>query len=488
MQVALSIVIFAVVFPTIQSKVNNIPSILGGTWSGNVTASPFGPWNPEADYNYSADFLYISSPDSEGNVYFKHPFVSQLFRIQGTNMQYCFANGTDTAPFMVNNVTDHSVQFCWRGDRLPSQAANCSTCDCADWSLTLNDDGSLSSKFQMSPPALHMDLILERVGEFVPEAALLVDGWPCEFENHTGAPTTETLATGNAIPASKMIHPAPKCSFSSVTKKTKGCPFSSKGKNMPMGSKCPFSSSRKGDSAHIDSQPSVGREADEPPKERPMEEGPYGSRNRSYSDCLILNSLYDVRFEYTAAEMPCTPCDVTWKFSMLTPGTSETEYIALGFKGEYEAYREDIGGDDPDYWGMSTSDAFSTQLSDRIILGYISENRTRCVRQMKADAYVGSIVDVEADGFIRDARVTKIGRRVILRFTTSYDAGVPSLYNLNWREFGTLGIQRVMYGAGPVDGDGGCSASLGYHDGVRASIGLAFPGLGQECTLKEVKV
>ena len=117
-----------------------IPPQMMGVWEGNVTHSPLGP------HDIGGPYMSISEPDAHGNVYMRHPKEAQLFRVSGSVAQYCFAydtpnrpvTGADTAPFELHHHDNKSLMFCWRGPRLPSHRSNCTGCDCAQWTLTLN--------------------------------------------------------------------------------------------------------------------------------------------------------------------------------------------------------------------------------------------------------------------------------------------------------------------------------------------------------------
>merc|ERR1712046_65720 len=93
------------------------------------------------------------------------------------------------------------------------------------------------------------------------------------------------------------------------------------------------------------------------------------------------------------------------------------QYISVGFKEQYAAYYGwDRVRDIAEYWGMATSPSVNnTDLAGRILVAYGAGNQSStgsrgsgCVRHMKADAYVGSIVDTLDDGVIRNASVTVV--------------------------------------------------------------------------------
>ena len=50
---------------------------------------------------------------------------------------------------------------------------------------------------------------------------------------------------------------------------------------------------------------------------------------------------FNLTFEYRASELPCEPCDVHFSISMDVEAEAATsQYIAIGFKEPYAAYRE----------------------------------------------------------------------------------------------------------------------------------------------------
>ena len=140
-----------------------VPHAMMGVWKGNVTYSPLGPQLLDSDpYNHS-NHMAISKPDRKGKVYIRHLREDQLYVVNGDIAQYCFAydnpdstvTGSDTAPFYLASYDNQSLQFCWRGERLPSHKANCTGCDCAQWSLKLGGadrSNSTPASCQTNPP------------------------------------------------------------------------------------------------------------------------------------------------------------------------------------------------------------------------------------------------------------------------------------------------------------------------------------------------
>lgn len=95
---------------------------------------------------------------------------------------------------------------------------------------------------------------------------------------------------------------------------------------------------------------------------------------------------------------------------------------------------------------------------------------------MRADAYVGSVVDVHPDGLISSAQASSAQGRTNLVFTAKVHLGKNAL-DMNWQK-GGFGNLRVMWATGPVDGDGSCAAPIGFHSGNRALASLNFPSYG----------
>jgi hypothetical protein len=174
------------------------------------------------------------------------------------------------------------------------------------------------------------------------------------------------------------------------------------------------------------------------------------------------------------------PCDVAFA---VTADTLDTEYIAIGFKGTAAEYTEaPMIPELPDYWGMSTSDAYSNvthPLGGRIILAHVNSNRQSCLRQMHADAYAGPPTDVQPDGVIRDTVVSRTGGQTTFKFTVSMNAGHDA-EDIYWNGHGFFGRLRVMWAIGSVGHDG-CAAPVAYHGAARGLTHLNFPGAFSAC-------
>jgi len=460
-------VLLGLVASLVAAGSTNIPPMMGrqgamgkmrGTWRGNVTHSPLGPQDIPTPY------MSISEPDVHGNTYMRHLTEAQLFRVSGSGVaQYCFSydtpdkpvTGSDEAPFELRHQDNLTVQFCWRGPRLPSHRRNCTGCDCAQWTLTLSEDSqTLRSQFQQSPPAIHMQIELQRTTAKTPTAAEVKQGWDCQLSNYTGFPNH--TATHSSPSTTKAVNNPKKPSRSL-------CPFKQQG---------PTIETRT-------AVESINRTAGGP------------TRN-----CLIIGSpivgpdrakINFVQLEYTAEVIPCWPCRVSFQLLMSTPQNGS--YISIGFKERYAAYYGfDKIREYDDYWGMSTSDQNRTELGGRIVTGHFAPSGRACVRHMVADAYVGSVADVPDDGRIFNTSLSSfpnpvLGSLTMLSFTAKLYAGKTE-DDLKYQNR-MFGEQRIMWARGAmgtaIEGADECSVGLNYHDGHRGLASLNFPGNGQPC-------
>jgi hypothetical protein len=188
--------------------------------------------------------------------------------------------------------------------------------------------------------------------------------------------------------------------------------------------------------------------------------------------------IADIYLEYVAStdsSEACMPCDVTFTLSIPT-AVATGYYVAIGFKGDYAAYYNwTLTGDIPKYWGMQTDDSHNiSELSGRIIVGYLDRTGKSCLRQIRADAYVGSLVDLPPDRLVQMAETTHSQGRTNLLFTTKVHLG-KNVTDMYWQK-GSFGKLRMMWATGPVGGDGSCVAPIGFHNGDRALASLNFPG------------
>eukprot|EP00929_Paragymnodinium_shiwhaense_P073329 TRINITY_DN37336_c0_g1_i1.p1 TRINITY_DN37336_c0_g1~~TRINITY_DN37336_c0_g1_i1.p1 ORF type:complete len:501 (-),score=36.88 TRINITY_DN37336_c0_g1_i1:328-1665(-) len=414
-----------------------VPAGMRGIWAGNVTVSPLGPMDSTLSFG---QFLTVSEPDEEGNVFLLHPMVDQLMRVQGTLMQYCFGyenpRGAEEAPFVVAPAdSENELKFCWRGERLPSHPTGCSGCQCAQWILRLNGD-TLHSEMQMPPPVIHMQLDLTRSGP-APSAEQAFNSTrakiPCQFDNFTGNPLRGSYR--------ELKQPRTSCS---------------------------------------DRRPAIVQER--PPAlssyRTALQETVQGA---GVGDCVLLNRKHNVRFRYRASQVLCMPCKVTFEISVDTPATSTgTPYLAAALKGRNLAYQEGAA-EEPNYWGMAASGVTlnTTNLSSRIVLGYVG--KSSCLRQLEAPTFVGSVVDVPDDGLIQDAVVTRKGGRTTIEWTATVFAGSTDK-DWDWRRpTGIIANVQVMWAIGSVGDDAGCQAPVQYHGSLRSLANVGFPLGRGEC-------
>lgn len=202
--------------------------------------------------------------------------------------------------------------------------------------------------------------------------------WDCRFDNYTGFPNH----THSGVDEKKERPPPARAS----------CPFSTPDAIAALGTKLSADRAAPATVARADASGAV--------------------RN-----CLIVNHGAPSQLEYVADKMPCWPCNVTFTFAVPTP-ESDT-YIALGFKEVYAAYYGfDKIQDVSHYWGMSTShSANQTELSGRIVVGYVDGAGNGCARNMRAEAYVGSLVDAEEDTLIQNMGLATASGYTILSFS-----------------------------------------------------------------------
>jgi len=369
---------------------------------------------------------------------------SQVFFAKGFLMQYCFAVIKDaqhsikaTAPFQLHAATSTSVEFCWRGPRLPNHAANCTGCSCAKLMMNLAAEGNLHITFLESPPAVHFQTELSRIGAAPgPQHFFnLLGGINCDFENRTG-----------------FLAPEPQ----SVSKSR--------------GHLCPVS----GGQAHA--KVLKGMQVQQRSDDTLKSIGPVQVQH-----CINLNGgvnktlwTADLRLQYSVPQIPCMPCNVSFSFSAVV---APDQYIAIGFKERFEFYTDDIP-DQPNYFGMSSSDftpvmAETTEqfpLRGRIMAGYASSSDS-CAREMREDAYVGPPVDTAGSFSAKSAK--RSGNRTVLRFTAQLSLPWQSGAELSPTAKGKMGAERVMWAIGNAE-SGDCSANLSYHGSLRGLSSLIW--------------
>lgn len=337
------------------------------------------------------------------------------------------------------NDASTTVDFCWRGPRLPTHKADCTGCECAHWQLKLGTDGkTMKSIFWMSYPVIHLEVELTKTDTIV-STEEVVDGWQCKFENRTGTPKSKDL-----------IH---------------------------HGNDCPYLKfqSKKVAESSSSSLP----DTDKPAKKF----------------CLSVSSrdiVHDAQLEYTVPHVPCMPCNVSFTFSVLT---DEDDYVALGFRGSVYSYSDwndqtakanRTDGGYPDYLGMATSPNWESiygpqPINGRIALGYVNKGKGY-LREMEATHYVGPPSDIQdEESLLKDTSVEYADGRTVIHFTAEMFAGQTG-EDINWNPSApfstTMARLRIMWATGSIHGDG-IAASVGFHDSARAISPIGFPGYNE---------
>jgi len=337
----------------------------------------------------------------------------------------------------VNSTSDKDVTFCWRtGLRgMPTQAANCSGCDCARIHISLSDYSTLHFQFWMSEPVPHADLTLVR---------------------HTYEPSfAEAILT-------TMLFPYQQCRF-----------VDHYGPNMPgepdlrpkrSAWKLPGGCARAG-SLLAKQKPAIARLVDDTTALASPNSNAGGQCHQLNGLNHLLDNVAkersepvmnvpDVKLQFKVPKLPCNPCDVSYSVSAKI---NEDEYIALGFKGQSWEHEFPYPPENarPCYFGMCV-DSWDNFTSDRIALGYASSSGGGCVREMISKDIVGSPVDVDYK-ILSKTSVERAGDRTVVRFTVSQHWPNKTLTPM------PDGVFRVMWAIGKVSGGSGCAADIGYH-------------------------
>eukprot|EP00931_Biecheleriopsis_adriatica_P048072 TRINITY_DN27764_c0_g1_i1.p1 TRINITY_DN27764_c0_g1~~TRINITY_DN27764_c0_g1_i1.p1 ORF type:complete len:444 (-),score=45.57 TRINITY_DN27764_c0_g1_i1:204-1535(-) len=395
-----------------------IPASMLGTWSGNMTQSVFGPLSentPRPDPTMPfprVGTVEISSPDASDNFFMRQLWGNQLFRIQHGLMQYCFDNDQE----MYRKEAPFMLE-----SNSSDEVKFC-------WRGTrlpthkANCTGCDCAQWNLKIDSAG---VLHSVFMMSPPAVHL----RMDLVRRGPPPPPEQVASGWT------------CRFDNHT----GVPPQQRHQQLRMHSRALL---------------------------QPRDRFAAAARNSSQlAHCVTLNLHHRARLEYVASTIPCMPCDVNFSISAKT---LQNQYVAIGFKGLASEYKEEVP-DQPDYWGMSTSDAaigYQTPLGGRIVLGYSSNTSQACVGEMRANAFVGSVTHVPSDGVIRNLAVTRAGGDTKVKFTVSMNAGT-SAEDLDWRGTG-FGMRRVMWAIGDVP-QGGCQAQPVYHGAARGLAHLNFP-------------
>jgi len=164
----------------------------------------------------------------------------------------------------------------------------------------------------------------------------------------------------------------------------------------------------------------------------------------------------------------------------------EDQYVAVGFKGMAYRYYEvflKMHPERPNYFGMSVDALDEDMTSSVIVLGY-AQTGTGCVREMKANSYVGSVVDVTGNPHLFHQSVERTNGRTIISFTIEQHVGnttdqIAKFFGTEWRSELNLDSARLMWAIGKVSMAGGamqdsCQAHVQYHNAFRGVSPLAW--------------
>jgi rubredoxin len=190
----------------------------------------------------------------------------------------------------------------------------------------------------------------------------------------------------------------------------------------------------------------------------------------------------DVRLEYTVPSAPCWPCNVSYSVSA---AIEEDQYVAVGFKGM--AYRDpgSLEHERPGYFGMATDEIDDARTGRAIVLGYARPEGS-CVREMKAENYVGTPVDVDGNPSLHDASVERVNGRTVVSFVVEQHVGqkagdVTAFFS------GEQVSARVMWAIGGVESAPPaksfvCAVCSHVYDAEADGGGVAFEDLPETWT------
>merc|ERR1712070_667958 len=119
-----------------------------------------------------------------------------------------------------------------------------------------------------------------------------------------------------------------------------------------------------------------------------------------------------------------------------------------------------LGVSRPNYFGMSTDEVDDERTSGVIVLGYAGSAGS-CVREMKAEDYVGTPQDVQVNPHLFDESVERVNGRTVIRFTIEQRVGrndteISAFFNAD-----NLSA-RSMWAIGGLDG-ADCEAQVQFH-------------------------
>lgn len=383
-----------------------LPDAFLGTWSPVKTQSTVHAILGPVDVPH----LTMAKDESNGD-FWMSVIQGQVFRTRDDVMQYCFAH-VATSPFAVDTVEDNLIRYCYKtGDRMASHKvlANGSLatgCDAAKIDLELRDDGLLELSFYMSPPVLHASALYERTGDPPAISYYILSnfGGPCDPLN-PGPPTAGLL---DASPCPILNHKRQQAKQTSPAVADKdgiAC------RQYASGSMIPTDAAEK----------------------------------------------VDVRLQYAIPEKSCWPCNVSYSVSA---AIAEDEYVAVGFKGMSYRTVEVMNVSRPAYFGMTTDKVDAERTSRAIVLGYAGSSGS-CVREMKAEKYVGTPSDVQGNPNLIDESVERVNGRTVIRFTIEQHVGRNDS-EISDFFYGEFISARTMWAIGAVDGSG-CGAEPQFH-------------------------
>lgn len=415
--------------------------------SGNVTEFPegmIGSWKPKVNVTPQAilgplahDFIgFTAQRDPNTTDVWFTVLSGQVFRISGSQMQYCFGPYgflVEQSPFTVNSTSQNDVTFCWReGLRgMPTQKKDCRGCDCASIKLVLTDPDTLRFTFWMSAPITHADAIFTRSGS-APDMSKISSTMKspydqCTFKDHYGP----------NLPGEPDLKPN-----KSSSQRSPGCAAAvvARMKNDDVSVAQALTESSPAKSSGICRQLNgMNFLLDAAAKK---------------SSPAHVTNVRDIRLQYIKPALPCDPCDVSYSVSAQT---DEDEFIGFGFKGQSWEHKFPYPPETskrPCYFGMCV-DSYDNYTSDRIALGYASSSGS-CMREMVSKNYAAAPVDVDYK-ILKNTSVERSSGRTILRFTVSQ----------HWpdKKFSIMpdGEFRIMWAIGKVQGEQGCTAALNYH-------------------------
>jgi len=436
----------AVLLCATGGRAANISDDFLGTWTPVNHSTAHTPLGPAGLWKQFA----MTKDRSNGDHWFS-AIKGQVFRVRGDLMEYCFAHVAES-PFVVHSVQEHKLVFCYKtGERMRTHKTTASGlatgCDAAQITLEILSSGNLEFTFLMSPPVKHAWFVFERTGESPPVAKYIRDnrGNACD-PKHPGPPTLATGQSSAALLSSSM---------------------------------CPAVVHKK--------KAALQTETTE------KENAVYCRQLDGFSKHVT--EKVDIRFQYTTPKAPCWPCSVSYSVSA---AIEEDQYIAVGFKGMAYRYYEDVEVTHPvrpNYFGMSTDDLDEERTSRVIVLGY-AQAGSGCVREMKAEDYVGAVTDVAGNPHLYDESAERTNGRTVVRFTVEQHVGnttaqIETFFGTAIKAELVLQSARVMYAIGEVGtaiGEDACKMQVQYHNAYRGVSPLSWFSQNPKCKAENMEL